>query len=125
MSAAPEQRAAYAVLAADEIGRSGDWRLVRRSLGLGSFGMNLIELAPGAGIPEHDETERDQEEVFVALEGSPTLVIEGEHHRLDAGTFARLDPELRRTVVNGGDSPATVLIASAPRTSGYTPMEWA
>ena len=42
-----------------------------------------------------------------------------------AGTFARLDPHLSRTVVNHGDEPASVLIVSAPRGSGYVPMDWA
>jgi hypothetical protein len=32
---------------------------------------------------------------------------------------------LSRTVVNHGDEPASVLIISAPRTSGYEPMDWA
>ncbi len=43
----------------------------------------------------------------------------------DAGTFARLDPHLSRTVVNHGEEPAAVLIVSAPRGSGYEPMDWA
>ena len=30
-----------------------------------------------------------------------------------------------RTVVNGGEDSAVVLIVSAPRTSGYVPMDWA
>ena len=42
-----------------------------------------------------------------------------------AGTFARLDPEPRRTVVNEGAEVASVMIVSAPRTSGYEPLEWA
>lgn len=42
-----------------------------------------------------------------------------------AGTYARLDPPLRRTVRNDGPDPADVLIVSAPRTSGYEPMDWA
>lgn len=37
----------------------------------------------------------------------------------------RLDPEPKRTVVNRSDADATILIVSAPRTSGYTPMGWA
>jgi hypothetical protein len=47
------------------------------------------------------------------------------HHAAPAGTFARLDPEPLRTVVNRSDSQATVLIVSAPRTSGDTPLDWA
>jgi quercetin dioxygenase-like cupin family protein len=109
----------------DELERTGKWLLARRSLDLSSFGMNLVEIPPGDRIPEHDEAGRDHEEVFIVLEGAPTLVVEGVEHPAPAGTFARLDPPLRRTVVNGGEETASVLIVSAPRTSGYEPLEWA
>jgi quercetin dioxygenase-like cupin family protein len=109
----------------DDCETMGNWRLVRRALDVGSFGMNLVTIPPGEQIPEHDETGRDQEEVFYILEGSPTLVIDGEDHLAPSGTFARLDPEHRRTVRNGGEAPASVLIISAPCSSGYEPMGWA
>jgi quercetin dioxygenase-like cupin family protein len=109
----------------DDCERSGNWSLVRRSLGVESFGLNLVEIPPGESIPEHDEADRDQEEVFVILSGSPKLKIEGELHDASEGTLARLDPHLKRTVVNEGDEPALVLIVSAPRSSGYEPMSWA
>ena len=101
------------------------WALARRSLGLQSFGMNVVELPPGETIPEHTEVESDQEEVFIVLEGEPTMVIDGEDHPARAGTFARLDPPPRRTIVNRSDANAVVLIVSAPRTSGYSPPDWA
>jgi mannose-6-phosphate isomerase-like protein (cupin superfamily) len=104
---------------------AGNWQLVRRTLDLGAFGINVVEIPAGEQIPEHDETDRDQEEVFYVLSGSPTLVIDGEDHPARVGTFARLDPVHRRTLRNGGEEPASVLIASAPRSSGYEPMEWA
>src|SRR3954454_8187044 len=104
---------------------AGNWLLVRRSLGFEAFGLNLVEIPPRERIPEHDETGRDQEEVFLVLEGSPSLVVDGREIETPAGTFARLDPHLSRTVVNHGDEPAAVLIISAPRTSGYEPMDWA
>jgi uncharacterized cupin superfamily protein len=109
----------------EDLERTGKWLLARRSLGLSSFGMNLVEIPPGDSIPEHDETARDHEEVFVVLSGSPSLVVDGREIAAPAGTFARLDPPLRRTVVNGGDETASVLIVSAPRESGYEPMSWA
>jgi uncharacterized cupin superfamily protein len=116
---------AFTILRADDFEKSGDWLLARRSLGLSAFGMNLVDIQPDEQIPEHDETARDQEEVFVALSGDATLVIDGEEHELPEGTFARLDPELTRTVVNRGSRPIRLLIVSAPRTSGYEPMGWA
>jgi len=109
----------------DDLERTGNWLLARRSLGLTSFGMNLVEIPPGERIPEHDESDRDQEEVFLVLSGSPSLVVDGREIETPAGTFARLDPHLTRTVVNRGEEPASVLIVSAPRTSGYEPMDWA
>ncbi|MGA8365439.1 MAG: cupin domain-containing protein [Solirubrobacteraceae bacterium] len=104
---------------------TGDWQLVRRTLELQAFGVNIVEIPPGEQIPEHDELDRDQEEVFYILSGNPILVIDGEDHPTRAETFARLDPTHRRTVRNDGDEPASVLIVSAPRSSGYEPMGWA
>src|SRR3990172_2293904 len=101
------------------------WILVRKSLGVTSFGMNITELQPGEQIPEHDETDRDHEEVFVTLSGSPTIVIDGAEHPAPEGTYARLDPAPKRYIVNNGDTTARVLIISAPATSGYVPMDWA
>jgi uncharacterized cupin superfamily protein len=115
----------FTILHRDQFERTGDWLLARRSLGLEAFGLNLVDIQPGESIPEHDEQERDQEEVFIVLRGSPTIVIEGEHHLVPAGTFVRLEPQLRRTIVNQGAGVASVLIASAPRSSGYKPMGWA
>jgi uncharacterized cupin superfamily protein len=115
----------FTILQIDEVESSGNWLLARRSLGLTAFGMNIVDIAPGEQIPEHDETERDQQEVFVVVTGEPSIVIDGQAHELSAGCMARLDPHLTRTVVNTGKEPARVLIISAPQTSGYEPMEWA
>ena len=60
--------------------------------------MGLVEIPPGGSIPAHDETERDQEEVFIVLSGLPCCVIDDQEHPAPAGTFARIDPALRRHV---------------------------
>jgi uncharacterized cupin superfamily protein len=120
-----EQRSSFAVVHRDQLERTGNWALVRRSLGCSALGANLVEIPPGESIPEHDETDRDQEELFFVLSGSAVLVIDGADHAAPEGTFARLDPVHRRTVRNDGDEDASVLIVSAPTSSGYVPMEWA
>jgi uncharacterized cupin superfamily protein len=108
-----------------ELERTGNWTLVRRSLGAESFGVNMVEIPPGESIPEHDEESRDQEELFLVMSGSPTLVIDGVDHPAGPGVFALVRPHLRRTIRNDGSEPSTTLIMSAPTTSGYRPMEWA
>jgi quercetin dioxygenase-like cupin family protein len=115
----------YKLAHRDDCETSGNWRLVRRTLELRAFGINLVDLPAGEQIPEHDETARDHEEVFYVLSGTPTLIVDGVRHPAPAGTFTRLDPHHTRTVRNDGDEPASVLIASAPRSSGYEPLEWA
>jgi quercetin dioxygenase-like cupin family protein len=116
---------AFTIAAPDEMEKAGNWMLVRRALGMEAFGMNMVDIPPGERIPEHDETGRDQEEVFLALHGDATIVIDGEEHHLPEGSFARLDAQLKRTVANDGDETIRILICSAPHTSGYAPMEWA
>lgn len=115
----------YVIAHRDELERTGNWALVRRSLGCRSFGVNLVQIPPGEAIPEHDETDRDQEELFLVLSGSPAFVVDGDEHPAAPGTFARFDPERRRSVRNTGSDPSSVLIVSAPTTSGYEPMVWA
>jgi mannose-6-phosphate isomerase-like protein (cupin superfamily) len=120
-----ERGAGYLIAGRQELEQSGNWRLVRRSLGCEAFGVNLVDIPTGEAIPEHDETERDQEELFFVLSGSATLVIDGEEHSAPQGTFARVDPAHLRTVRNPGSEPVSVLIVSAPTTSGFQPMDWA
>ena len=115
----------YTIAHVDDLEQTGSWTLVRRSLGCQAFGVNLVDIAAGESIPEHDETERDQEELFFVVSGSPTLVIDGRDHPTPAGTFARLDPARRRTIRNDASEPCSVLIFSAPTTSGFEPMDWA
>jgi uncharacterized cupin superfamily protein len=115
----------YTMVHRDDAERNGDWSLVRRSLGLTAFGINLVTIPPGGSIPKHDETERDQEEVFFVVSGEPTVVVDGEDVPARPGTFVRVDVEPKRTVRNDGETPASVLIMSAPRSSGYQPMSWA
>ena len=109
----------------DECETTGNWTLVRRTLGVRAFGINLVDIPPGGQIPEHDETDRYQEEVFYVLSRKPTMVVDGDAHAAPIGTFVRLDPQHVRTVRNDSEEPASVLIASAPCSSGYEPMEWA
>lgn len=115
----------FTIVHKDALERDGRWILARRSLGLSAFGLNMVQIEPGDSLTEHDETDRDQEEVFFVVEGDCAVTIDGHEHPAPAGTLVRLDPEPRRNVHNRGETQATVVIMSAPRTSGYEPMGWA
>jgi len=106
---------------------SGDstWRLARKALGTSAFGYNLVEIEPGGQIPEHDETESGQVELFIVLEGEAVMRLEGEEHPAPAGTFASIEPPATRTILNRSDAPVTAMLIGVQPEGGYEPMSWA
>jgi mannose-6-phosphate isomerase-like protein (cupin superfamily) len=84
---------------------------LRRELGVSSFGLNQIILQPGqrGRIHRHER----QEEVYLVLEGTLTLVVEGEPLELGEGELVRVAPELRRQLVNRGRDRLVLLALGA------------
>jgi uncharacterized cupin superfamily protein len=101
------------------------WKLARKALGTRSFGYNLVEIAPGGEIPEHDETQSGQDEVYIVLEGEATMRIDSEEHPAPAGTFASFEPSASRTILNRSDAPVLAMLIGVQPEGGYEPMSWA
>jgi quercetin dioxygenase-like cupin family protein len=120
----------YSIRHRDEFERmtgSGDstWMLARRALGTECFGYNLVEIAPGGQIPEHDESGSGQVEVYAILEGEAVLRVDGEDRPAPAGTFASLEPQVTRAILNRSRAPVTALLIGVQPQGGYEPMSWA
>lgn len=101
------------------------WKLARKALGTSAFGFNLVEIAPGGEMPEHDEGQSGQVELYAILEGEAVMRIEGEDHPAPAGTFASIEPPASRTILNRSDAPVTALLIGVQPEGGYEPMSWA
>ncbi len=101
------------------------WLLARKALGTSAFGFNLVEVAPGGGLPEHTEAESGQVELYAILEGEAVLRIEGEDHPAPAGTFASIEPAASRTILNRSDAPVIAMLIGVQPGGGYEPMSWA
>jgi quercetin dioxygenase-like cupin family protein len=80
---------------------------LRRELGVSSFGMNQIVLQPGQRGRIHRH--RGQEEVYLVLEGTLTLLLEGEASDLRQGELIRVAPQIRRQLVNRGPGRLVLL----------------
>ena len=97
---------------------------LRRELGVSSFGINLIVLAPGqrGRIHAHER----QEEVYIVLEGELTLAIEGSaEHVLGPATAARVAPAVRRQLVNAGRTRVVLLaLGGAGEHTGRDGRAW-
>jgi quercetin dioxygenase-like cupin family protein len=112
----------YSIAHVDEIegaGPGGGFHFVRRELGVEAFGINWIDLPPGAEGYEHDESESGQEEVNVCVGGSGVYRVEGEEVPVRVGTFLRFDPETTRVPVAGPDG--MTLLAVGARRGSYEP----
>lgn len=120
----------YAIKHRDEFERmegSGDstWLLARKALGTSAFGYNLVEIEPGGQIPEHDEAQSGQVELYAILEGEAVLRLDGEDHPAPAGTFASIEPAATRTILNRSDGKVTALLIGVDPDGNYEPMSWA
>jgi uncharacterized cupin superfamily protein len=89
----------------------GAMKLVRHSLGVSAFGLQVEEFPPNADqYPEHDHSEDGQEEVYIVVEGEATLQVGGEEHTLRPGTFARVGPGEKRKLVTGDQGARLIAI---------------
>jgi uncharacterized cupin superfamily protein len=84
---------------------------LRRQLGVTAFGINQMLLRPGqrGRIHRHER----QEEVYLVMEGTLTLEVEGSEQDLARGTLARVAPEVRRRLLNRGPGLCVVLALGA------------
>ena len=84
---------------------------VRRALGVSAFGINFMLLRPRqqGRIHRHEH----QEEVYLVLEGTLTLTVEGTEHTLGRGQLARVAPGVRRRLSNRGETLCGVLALGA------------
>jgi mannose-6-phosphate isomerase-like protein (cupin superfamily) len=89
---------------------------LRNDLGVDSFGLNLLRLSPGARSRIHRH--EHQEEVYVVLEGTLTLLVEDEPTEVPRGGLARVAPDVRRQLVNRHPEPLAIIAIG-----GATPHE--
>jgi len=111
ISDGPSEMATGVATTQIDFGGEDRFQTLRRELGVSSFGLNLIRLRPGQRSRIHRH--KRQEEVYVVLEGTLWLAVEGEgddERVLERGGAARVAPGVRRRLTNRGDQ-LTVLLA--------------
>ena len=80
---------------------------LRRALGVTSFGLNQLTLQPGQRGRIHRH--REQEEVYLVLLGTLSVVVEGRELTLESGQLLRVPPSVRRQLLNRGDTAVVVV----------------
>ena len=94
-------------------------RFARNPLGLERSGLSYYKMAPDFRLP-FGHRHAEQEEVYVVLEGSATLVAGGREYPLEPLRLARVAPGITRKILPG-DKGVTVLCIGGIPGAAYTP----
>lgn len=100
------------------------FQLLRRELGVTTFGLNMILLRPGQRGRIH--THERQEEVFLVLDGRLTIVTDDGEQDFEQWEIMRVAPHVRRQLVNRGPGDVAILaMGSANAHDGRDGMAFA
>ena len=101
----------------------GGFKLARASLGVESFGMQIMDFPPSfSRHPAHDHSGDGQEEVYVVLRGSGEVEIEGERVPIDPETVVRVVAGTSRRLVPGPEGMRVLALGGTPGRA-YEPPE--
>jgi len=88
-------------------------RFLRDPLDCEHLGVTVLEADPGWTGKEHDHAHDGQEEVYVLLEGTATVTVDGEDLELSAGDALRVPADATRQVHNGDAESTFVLVGAS------------
>lgn len=116
----------YTVKRFDEMDarRGGGFKLARHSLGVSSFGMQIITMPPNSGefYPNHDHVKDGQEEVYVVLDGGGAIAIDGERVELEPDMAVRVPPEAKRQLLPGDEGIRVLVVGGVPGRAYEAPV---
>jgi quercetin dioxygenase-like cupin family protein len=100
------------------------WKSVRHHFGITGFGVNAVTKDAGnVLIPEHDETESGQQELYFVHAGEAKATLDGEEVTVPAGTLVHCEPGAKRKFESSA-SPTTLLVFGATPGKPYEVGQW-
>src|SRR5437763_7663227 len=107
----------FAAAAIDELPTLWDGfvKLAGAGLDVSAFGVNVMDLPPDYATEAHDESDTGQQELYVALRGSGSVVVVGgEPQRLDAGHLVKVDAGIGRVLTSGPEGLRVLCMGGVP-----------
>ena len=100
------------------------WKSVRHHFGITSFGVNAVTKDAGnVLIPEHDERESGQEELYFVHAGEVQATLDGEAVTIPAGGMVSVGPGVRRKI-EATASPTTLIAVGGTPGKTYEIGPW-
>jgi uncharacterized cupin superfamily protein len=91
------------------------FRPVGKTLGIGGFGMNVIEMDPGvSAYPAHDHGDDGHEEAYLVLRGTAYLVTDSGERTVREGEIVAVPGRVPRKFVTRDSSATLVALGGTP-----------
>jgi mannose-6-phosphate isomerase-like protein (cupin superfamily) len=91
------------------------WKSVRHHFGVTAFGINAVTKDAGnVLIPEHDESESGQQEVYFVHAGEVRATMDGEAVTVGAGGIIALEPQVKRKIESTATPTTLIAIGGTP-----------
>ncbi len=100
------------------------WKSIRHHFGITAFGINGVTKDAGKVlIPEHDESESGQQEIYFVHTGQVLATLDGESVTVGAGGVIGVQPQVKRKIESTA-SPTTLLCIGATPGKPYEIGPW-
>ena len=102
------------------LGKVKGREFLARAMGCKGVGVSLMRLKPGEGA-SYVHRHKVQEEVFITLKGTGTLLLDGRRHAMPAGTMVRVAPTVYRAMGNTSRRDVVYMVLGAIPPKNFPP----
>ena len=102
------------------LGKVKDKEFLSRRMGCKGVGFSYVRYKPGEGAG-YVHRHRVQEEVFIAVEGNGTIIMDGKRMAMPQGTIIRVSPSVYRAIGNDSAEDVVFLILGAVPPKKFPP----
>ena len=89
-----------------------------RPMGCKGVGFSFVRCKPGQGAT-YVHRHRVQEEVFIALKGDGTIILDGKRIKMPEGTVVRVGPKMWRALGNDSKRDVVFMVLGAIAPKGF------
>lgn len=89
-----------------------------RPMGCKGVGFSVVRCKPGQGAT-YVHRHRVQEEVFIALKGDGTIILDGKRIKMPEGTVVRVGPKVWRALGNDSKRDVVFMVLGAIPPKGF------
>lgn len=91
-----------------------------RSMGCTGVGLSLARFRQGEGA-QYPHRHKVQEEIYMTLKGTGTIILDGRRHSMPEGTIVRVSPSVYRAIGNDSSRDVVFLVVGGIPPKNFPP----